>query len=84
LKGNIAIKLNVFIPTGNQHSLTFFKHIISPYAFALKLQLLNETTQFALDENPHPQLPELNTATHLPNRIAENIRANVCDILITQ
>jgi ion channel-forming bestrophin family protein len=70
---NIAIKLNVFIPQGDQHSRLFFKQIIPLYAFALKRHLLKETTQFALDENPHPELPELNTATHLPNRIAESI-----------
>lgn len=70
---NIAIKLNVLIPAGNHHSRSFFKQVIPLYAFALKRHLLKETTLFALDVKPHPELPELNTQTHLPNKLAETM-----------
>ena len=74
---NLAIKLNVMIPNDDHHSRTFFKQIIPLYAFALKRHLLKETTKFQLDENPHPELPELNSPTHLPNKLAESILSEI-------
>jgi putative membrane protein len=68
---NIALKLNVLIPADNRHSRGFFKQIIPLYALALKRHLVKETTQFELDESPHPELPELNSHSHLPNKLAE-------------
>lgn len=74
---NIAMKLNVNIPRNNQHSRHFFRQIIPMYAFALKRHLLKETTQFALDEQPHPELPDLNSQTHLPNKLAESMLGEI-------
>lgn len=74
---NISIKLNVFIPKENQHSRKFFRQVIPLYALAVKRHLLKETTRFALDEEPHPELPELNSTTHLPNKLAESMLTEI-------
>ena len=70
---SIAIKLNVMMSADNAHSRAFFKQAIPLYAFALRRHLIKETTQFELDEKPHPELPDLNANAHLPNKIAESI-----------
>lgn len=70
---NIAIKLNLLIPIEDKNSRDFFRQVIPLYAFALKRHLLKETTQFMLDENPHPELPDLGTQLHLPNKLAESM-----------
>lgn len=70
---NLAIKLNRVLPAENHQSRAFLKQAIPLYAFALRRHLLKETTQFELDEMPHPELPELTSHSHLPNKIADSI-----------
>jgi len=70
---NLALKLNVFIPQEQVNSRHFFRQIIPLYALALKRHLIKETTQLELDDQPHPELPELNTHPHLPNKLAESM-----------
>ncbi len=74
---SMAIKLNVLMPSENVHSRAFFKQAIPLYAFALRRHLIKETTQFELDEKPHPELPDLNAQAHLPNKIAESILSEI-------
>jgi putative membrane protein len=68
---NLAMKVNVMVPRENQQSRDLFRHVIPLYAFSLKRHLLKETTIFALDELPHPELKDLQTPSHLPNKLAE-------------
>jgi ion channel-forming bestrophin family protein len=70
---NLAIKLNVLIPADDQHARTFFRQAIPLYAAALRRHLLKDSTKFLLDENPHPELPELDTQPHLPNKLADSM-----------
>jgi putative membrane protein len=70
---NLAIKLNVLIAPNNLQSRGFFRQIIPIYALALRRHLLKDTTKFQLDELPHPELPDLDTQTHLPNRLADSM-----------
>jgi len=70
---NLAIKLNIMLAPDNQHSRGFFRQVIPLYAFALRRHLLKDTTKFLLDEQPHPELPELNTQPHLPNKLADSM-----------
>jgi putative membrane protein len=70
---NLAIKLNVLIPAEDQHARTFFRQAIPLYAAALRRHLLKDSTKFLLDENPHPELPELDTQPHLPNKLADSM-----------
>ena len=70
---NLAIKLNVLIHAEDQHARTFFRQAIPLYAAALRRHLLKDSTKFLLDENPHPELPELDTQPHLPNKLADSM-----------
>lgn len=70
---NLAIKLNVMLPSHNKQSRIFFRQIIPLYATSLRRHLLKETTRFELDEKPHPELPELNSHPHLPNKLADSM-----------
>jgi ion channel-forming bestrophin family protein len=70
---NFAIKLNVMLRADDTRTRAFFKQAIPLYAFALKRHLLKETTQFELDEQPHPELPALNNHHHLPNKLADSM-----------
>ncbi|MFN5422704.1 MAG: bestrophin family protein [bacterium] len=74
---SMAIKLNVMMSPNNTDSKAFFRQAIPLYAFSLKRHLTKETTQFELDENPHPELPDLNAHAHLPNKIAESILTEI-------
>jgi putative membrane protein len=70
---NLSIKLNTMVKMDNHHARAFFRQIIPLYALSLKRHLLKETTQFELDEKPHPELPELSSHQHLPNKLADSM-----------
>ncbi len=66
---NLAIKLNSILPSDDEQNRTFFKKIIPLYAHELRQHLLNERTRLALDENPHPEIPDFDTSKHIPNQV---------------
>ncbi len=66
---NLAIKLNSILPVDDEQNRTFFKKIIALYADELRQHLLNERTRLALDENPHPEIPDFDTSKHIPNQV---------------
>jgi putative membrane protein len=70
---NLAIKLNVMLHENDLASRTFFKQIIPLYALSLQRHLHKESTLFELDEKAHPELPNLNSVQHVPNKVAESI-----------
>lgn len=70
---NLAIKLKVFLPVEDQNSRSYFRQVIPLYAAALCRHLQKESTIMQLDENPHPELPDLAEGPHVPNRIAESV-----------
>jgi len=74
---NLAIKLNVILPQGDNASRIFFNQAIPLYAASLQKHLQKESTRLALDEKPHPELPELSNLQHVPNKIAESIFGKV-------
>jgi putative membrane protein len=70
---NLALKLNAILPAGDNETRAFFKQAIPLYAKVLNRHLLKETTQFQLDEEPHPELPAINDSHHMPNKVAASI-----------
>jgi putative membrane protein len=74
---NLAIKLNVMLHENDLASRTFFKQIIPLYALSLQRHLHKESTLFELDEKAHPELPNLNSVQHVPNKVAESIIKNI-------
>ena len=81
---NLAIKLNVMLPENDLASRTFFKQIIPLYALSLQRHLHKESTLFELDEKIHPELPNLNSIPHVPNKVAESIIKKIHQLYIEQ
>jgi putative membrane protein len=81
---NLAIKLNVMLHENDLASRTFFKQIIPLYALSLQRHLHKESTLFELDEKAHPELPNLNSVQHVPNKVAESIIKKIHQLYIEQ
>jgi putative membrane protein len=77
---NLAFKLQAFLPENDPAARTFFRQAIPLYAAALQQHLLKETTRLELDEQPHPELPDLAHARHVPNKVAESIYEKVTSL----
>ena len=67
---NLAIKLNSFLPHDDIQSRTFFATLIPRFALELKKHLQNDATRLALDDKPHPEIPDLDRAKHVPAQVA--------------
>ncbi len=70
---NLALKIKVMLPDEDHGSKTFFRQVIPLYASALQKHLQKQSTKFQLDEKPHPELPDFNDNTHVPNKVAESM-----------
>lgn len=66
---NLAIKLNSILPHDDDQNRIFFKKLIALFADELRQHLLNERTRLALDEEPHPEIPDFDTSKHIPNQV---------------
>lgn len=67
---NLAIKINSYLPFEATSDRAFFRKIIPLFARSLKRHLRAETTRLALDEEPHPEIPDFDHSRHLPNQVA--------------
>ncbi|RYY38949.1 MAG: hypothetical protein EOO08_12785 [Chitinophagaceae bacterium] len=74
---NLALKLQAFLPPGDEKARAFFRQAIPLYAKVLQRHLLKESTQLALDETVHMGLPDLAQAQHMPNKVAESMYKQV-------
>ncbi|RYD87698.1 MAG: hypothetical protein EOP50_20335, partial [Sphingobacteriales bacterium] len=74
---NLALKLEAFLPEGDKQTRAFFTQAIPLYAAVLQRHLLKDSTRFALDEGAHPELPDVNGAQHMPNKVAESLYRKV-------
>jgi len=70
---NLAIRLQAILPAEEKAMRDYFRQAIPLFADVLRRHLQKETTRLQLDEAPHPELPDLHTATHLPNKVAGGI-----------
>lgn len=70
---NLAIKLNSMLPHDDDKNRSFFKEIIPRFATELIVHLQLEDTRFALDEKPHPEIPDFDRRKHVPNQVASLI-----------
>lgn len=70
---NLAIKLNALLLQDDEKNRSFFKEIIPRFALELKNHLQSEATRFALDERPHPEIPDFDRRKHVPNQVASLI-----------
>ena len=70
---NLAVKLNSILPHDDEKNRSFFKEIIPRFATELRVHLQSEDTRFALDEKPHPEIPDFDRRKHVPNQVASLI-----------
>jgi putative membrane protein len=70
---NMALKFNILLPAEDRMSREFFATLIPKFAEAMMQHLRSQATQFALDDKPHPEIPDFNTAQHVPAQIAGTI-----------
>jgi putative membrane protein len=70
---NLAIKLNSILPHEDEKNRSFFIQIIPRFAVELKNHLQSEITRLALDETPHPEIPDFDRRKHVPNQVASLI-----------
>ena len=69
---NLAIKLKALLPV-DESSTKLFAQLIPTFAFALKAHLQSEETRWALDERPHPEIPNFDHNGHVPAQLVRNM-----------
>jgi len=74
---NMAIKLNSFLPHDDTKDRLFFKTFIPQFAVELMLHLQADSTRFEFDEQPHPELANLDRTKHVPNQVASLIMSRI-------
>jgi putative membrane protein len=74
---NLAIKLNALLPHEDVQTRRFFIQVIPRFAFELKNHLLSEETRYALDQDPHPEIPHFDANKHIPNQVASLITGRI-------
>ncbi|HEU4472412.1 MAG TPA: bestrophin family ion channel [Flavisolibacter sp.] len=67
---NLSVKLNSMLEPGDENNRRFFVQIIPRFAQELMHHLQSEETRLALDEKPHPEIPDFDRSKHMPNQIA--------------
>jgi ion channel-forming bestrophin family protein len=74
---NLALKLHTFLPAEDKSDRDFFSKIIPLFAMELKNHLQKEVTRLALDEKPHPEIPEFDKDKHIPIQITAVIMQKI-------
>lgn len=69
---NLAIKLSPMLHSDGEHK-AFFASAIPTFAIELMKHLRSAATKFEMDERPHPEIPDFNTARHVPAQAAQLI-----------
>lgn len=70
---NVAVKLHSFLDPDDQQNRDWFSQVIGLFSSELRLHLLREQTRLALDERPHPELPDLDRAKHIPVQLVTSL-----------
>lgn len=74
---NLAVKLNSILPNDDDQNRIFFKKLIALFADELRQHLLNERTRLALDEQPHPEIPDFDSSKHIPNQVVSLLMTKI-------
>jgi len=74
---NLAIKMNALLPHDDVQNRRFFAQVIARFVFELKTHLQLEETRYALDEEPHPEIPTFDHNKHVPNQVSSIITSRI-------
>ena len=76
---NLAVKL-VPMLQGREEEKAFFASAIPTFPVALMNHLRSDVTKFEMDERPHPEIPDFDTAQHVPAQAAGLIVGRVYEL----
>lgn len=68
---NLALKVDAHLPPEATEARALFLRTISLFPKELKEHLQQERTRLALDELPHPELPDLDRSKHVPAQLVK-------------
>ncbi|HRH68575.1 MAG TPA: bestrophin family ion channel [Flavobacteriales bacterium] len=68
---NLAVKLSVILARDDASARDFFTRLIGLFPRELKQHLQLEKTRLALDEAPHPEIPDFDRSKHVPAQIVQ-------------
>lgn len=68
---NLALLLDAVLPPEDQGSRGFFARSIGLFAHELRVHLQRERTRLELDAEPHPEIPDLDRAGHVPAQVVD-------------
>lgn len=74
---NLSIKLNSFLPHDDVQTRHFFATLIPRFAAELATHLRNDATRLALDEKPHPEIPDFDSSKHVPAQVASLLMTRI-------
>lgn len=78
---NLAVKLEVMLPSGDLRNKTFFKKLIGMFPHELQLHLQREKTRLELDKFPHPEIPDFDRNKHVPTQIVTLMQRRIIDLV---
>lgn len=70
---NLAVKLHTYLPADQPAERQWFGQMIGLFANEMRAHLLLERTRLALDERPHPEIPDFDRAKHVPIQVVTSI-----------
>ncbi len=74
---NLAIKAAIFLRPEDAEGRTLFAKLITLFARELRDHLLREQTRLELDDKPHPELPPIDRAKHVPAQVVHAMQQRV-------
>jgi putative membrane protein len=81
---NLAIKLDTWLPPENLEDRIHFRKWAGLFPTALKNHLLKPATEFALDEQAHPELEGLAGSSHVPMKISQTLHDRLMQLQASQ
>ncbi|MDQ3102052.1 MAG: bestrophin family protein [Bacteroidota bacterium] len=74
---NLAVKIDAYLAPEDRSTRSFFAGIIGAFAHELAVHLISEKTRLALDQKPHPEIPDFDRSRHVPAQVSEKMQRRV-------
>lgn len=74
---NLALKVATYLRPDDPDGRALFARLIGLFARELRDHLLSERTRLELDDQPHPELPAIDRAKHVPAQVVHAMQQRV-------
>lgn len=74
---NLAVKVAAMVPPEQGTTRAFFERLIGTFPDELRRHLQLEKTRLALDEKPHPEIPDFDRSKHVPSQVVSLMQQRV-------